>query len=69
MYALEYLKNLRSKDVKKGCYFEQQLTGEESIYHTLNFVNANQQLVRTCGEKEYLEGLRKTNAGSRCLQT
>jgi hypothetical protein len=67
-YALDYLKNLKPNGLKKGCYFEQQLTGEETLYHTLNFVNGQQGLMRTKGEKAYLEGLKKANFRSPCLK-
>jgi len=60
--ALDYLKNLRSGFLKKRFYFEEQLTGEETLYHTLNFVNAHQHLVNTIGEKKYLETLKEANS-------
>ncbi|PIU60103.1 hypothetical protein COS86_00800 [Candidatus Bathyarchaeota archaeon CG07_land_8_20_14_0_80_47_9] len=66
---MDYLKSLKTNGVKKGCYFEQQLTGEETLYHTVNFVNGEQLLAKTLGERAYLESLRKTNARSKCLQT
>jgi len=52
---LDYLKSLKTNGVKKGCYFEQQLTGEETLYHIMNFVNGEQLLARTFGEKQMLE--------------
>jgi hypothetical protein len=67
-YALEHLKSLKPNGLKKGCYFEGQLTGEENLYQTMNFVNGQQQFARTVGEKEYLENLKKANAQSPCLQ-
>jgi hypothetical protein len=67
-YALAYLRGLKGNGIKKGCYFGQQLTGEESIYHTMNFVNGQQQIMKTTGEKAYLESLKKANAKSTCLQ-
>jgi hypothetical protein len=60
---LAHLKSL------KGCFFDQQLTGDESIYHTMNFVNGQQQIMKTTGEKAYLDGLKKANAKSNCLKT
>jgi hypothetical protein len=65
--ALDYLKSLKTNGIKKGCYFEQQLTGEETLYHIMNFVNGEQLLAKTFGEKAYLESLKKTNARSSCL--
>jgi hypothetical protein len=67
-YALEHLKSLKPNGLKKGCYFEEQLTGEENLYQTMNFVNGQQQFVRKASEKEYLESLKKTNARSPCLK-
>jgi hypothetical protein len=55
-------------NVKKGCYFEQQLTGEESLYHIMNFVNGQQQIVSAVGKKAYLTELKRTNADSDCLK-
>src|SRR5512136_1063079 len=66
-YALDYLRSLRLNGLKKGCYFREQLSGEESLYHTLNFVNAQQHFVKETGEKAYLENLKRTNSKSPCL--
>ena len=67
-YALDYLRSLKPNGLKKGCYFREQLSGEESLYHTLNFVNGQQKFMRETGEKAYLENLKRTNAKSPCLQ-
>ena len=67
-YALDYLRSLKPNGLKKGCYFQQQLTGEESLYHTLYFVNGQQQLARAAGEKAYMENLKKANGRSPCLR-
>jgi hypothetical protein len=67
-YALDYLRSMRPNGLKKGCYFEEQLKGEENLYQTMNFVNGQQQFLRTVGEKNYLESLKKANARSPCLQ-
>ena len=67
-YALAHLKSLKGKGITKGCYFDQQLTGEESVYHTMNFVDGQQQILKTTSEKAYLESLKKANAKSTCLQ-
>jgi len=61
------LRSLKPNGVKKGCYFKGQLKGEETIYHTLQFVDAEQLLVNKLGEKNYLESLKKANARSPCL--
>ena len=66
--ALDYLKSLRPNGVKKGCHFRGQLTGEESLYHALNFVNAQQNLANTVGGKKYLKDLKKANSSSPCLR-
>jgi hypothetical protein len=66
-YALSYLRSLKENGIKKGCYFKEQLTGEETLYHTLQFVNAQQLLVNELGEKKHLEEIRKINSKSPCL--
>jgi len=60
--ALDYLKSLNPNSFKKGCYFEEQLSGEETLYHTLDFVNAQQHLINTIGEKKYLDALKEANS-------
>jgi hypothetical protein len=67
-YALEHLKSMKPNGLKKGCFFVEQLTGEENLYQTMNFVNGQQQFLRNVSEKEYLESLKKANARSPCLQ-
>ncbi len=59
--ALDYLKSLNGAEVEKGQYFNEQLTGEETLYHTLSFVDAQQNLVKELGEEQYLEELKKAN--------
>jgi hypothetical protein len=66
-YALSYLKSLKHNGIKKGCYFKDQLTGEETLYHTLAFVNGQRDLMKASSEKKYLEELKKANASSTCL--
>lgn len=67
-YALEYLRSLKPNGLKKGCYFQQQLKGDENLYQTLNFVNGQQQFLRGQDEKAYLENLKKANYDSPCLR-
>ena len=67
-YALNYLRGLKSNGVKKGCYFQEQLTGEETLYHTLSFVNSQQRIAEVLGKKKYLEDLKKANSTSPCLR-
>jgi DNA-binding transcriptional ArsR family regulator len=62
--ALDYLKSI-NPEARKGCYFEEQLSGEETLYHTLDFVNAQQHLVNTLGEREYLTTLEEASARAR----
>jgi hypothetical protein len=66
--ALEYLKNMKPNGLKKGCFFEQQLNGEENLYQALNFVNGEQHVAQGRGERAYLTSLKKANARSPCLQ-
>jgi hypothetical protein len=68
MYALAYLKALRPNGIRKGCYFEGQLTGEETLYHTLAFVDAQSHMLKATGDKKYLDELRKANERSPCLR-
>jgi hypothetical protein len=65
-YALDHLKGL--KYIERGCFFSQQLTGEESLYHTMNFINGQQQLLRASGETAYLDSLKRANRKSDCLR-
>lgn len=58
--ALDYFKSLRS-GVTKKFYFEEQLTGEETLYHALSFVEAQQHLVNTVGKRKYMKFLKETN--------
>jgi DNA-binding transcriptional ArsR family regulator len=60
--ALDYLKSLRPNGVKKGKYYKEQLLGDETIYHALDFVNAHQSLADKVGKEKYIETLEKTNA-------
>ena len=67
-YALDHLKSMKLDGLKKGCYFKEQLTGEENLYQIMTFVNGQQQFMRRAGEEEYLESLKKANVRSSCLQ-
>jgi DNA-binding transcriptional ArsR family regulator len=58
---LDYLKSLRPKGVKKGKYFKEQLAGDETMYHALDFVNTHQSLADKIGREKYIETLEKTN--------
>jgi len=60
--ALENFRNLEANGAEKGFYFNEQLTGEETLYHTLELVNGQQRLVNQLGEKQYLEELKKANS-------
>lgn len=67
-YALEYLRSLKLDGLKRGCYFQQQLKGDENLYQTLNFVNGQQQFLYGRDQKAYLENLKKANSESPCLR-
>ena len=60
--ALDYLKSLKPNGIKKGRYFKEQLIGDETIYHALDFVNAHQSLADKVGKEKYIETLERTNA-------
>jgi len=60
--ALDYLRDIDPEGFKKGSYFAEQLSGEETLYHTLDFVNAQQNLVKTLGERKYIDSLERTNS-------
>jgi len=60
--ALDYLKSFKPEGIESGFYFGEQLTGEETLYHTLAFINGQQSLVNELGEKQYLEELKKANS-------
>jgi len=66
--ALDHFKSVKPDGVEKGCYFNEQLTGEETLYHTLELVNGQQRLVNEHGEKQYLEELKKANSNSSCIR-
>jgi hypothetical protein len=66
-YALKYLRSLKPNGIKKGCYFAEQLSGDETLYHTLQFVNASSNLLNGMGEKEYMRYLTKKNSKSICF--
>jgi hypothetical protein len=53
------LKSLNSKSAEKGFYFNEQLTGEETLLHTLEFVEGHQRLVNELGEETYLKELKE----------
>jgi len=61
--ALDYLRSLSPPiGFKKGSYLQEQLSGEETLYHTLDFVDAQQHLINTIGEKRYLDALQEANS-------
>jgi DNA-binding transcriptional ArsR family regulator len=43
---------------------QEQLSGDETLYHTLDFVDAQQHLIQTLGEEKYLDALKETNSKS-----
>ena len=60
--ALDYLKSLKPNGIEKGKYFKEQLAGDETMYHALDFVNAHQSLAKKIGKEKYIETLEKVNA-------
>jgi len=62
--ALDFFKSQETNGMERGCYFNEQLTGEETLYHALEFINGQQRLVRELGEKKYLEELKKANSNN-----
>lgn len=61
--ALDYLRSLSPPSgSKKGSYLQEQLSGEETLYHTLDFVDAQQNFINTVGEKKYLDALKEANS-------
>ena len=68
MYALSHLKDMKTNGITKGCFFKEQLTGEETLYHTLQFINAEQNIAKTIGNEKYLDEIKKANSRSPCLK-
>lgn len=62
--ALDYFRSLEGNDIEKGHYFGEQLTGEETLYHTLAFTDGQQSLVDELGEKQYLKELKKADSST-----
>jgi len=60
--ALDYFKSLKLDNAEKGFYFNGQLNGEETLYHTLAFTDGQQGLVNELGEKQYLKELKKADS-------
>jgi DNA-binding transcriptional ArsR family regulator len=68
--ALDYLRSLSPPTGShKGSYLQEQLSGDETLYHTLDFVDAQQHLIKTLGEDKYLDTLKETNSKSAKLFT
>jgi len=62
--ALDYLRSLKPEEAEKGFFYGEQLTGEETLYHTLEFTNAQQNLVNELGQKKYMRKLKKAGKGT-----
>jgi len=56
--AIERIKN---SNTNRGEHFKGQLTGEETLYHVLNFVNGQQLMANRMGEERYVEKLNQEN--------
>ena len=52
---------INRSSMDRGEYFRGQLTGEETLYHVVSFVNGQQQMVNRIGEKRYIEELNQEN--------
>ncbi len=64
--ALSHSRSVKSDETIKGCFFKEQLSGEETIHRTLKFVNGEQNIAKTFGNGEYLERINKANSESPC---
>ncbi|MDH5438078.1 MAG: hypothetical protein OEX76_04160 [Candidatus Bathyarchaeota archaeon] len=56
--ALDRIKN---SSLNRGHYYTGQLTGEESMYHVLHFVNRQQNIVNKIGKEKYMKELKHEN--------
>jgi len=63
-HCREALDRIKNSEVERGHYFQGQLTGEESLYHVLRFVNVHQNRVREIGRQKYVKLLEDETAGS-----
>lgn len=56
--ALDRIKN---SNLERGRYYTGQLTGEESLYHVLHFVNRQQNAINKIGKEKYVKELKQEN--------
>jgi hypothetical protein len=56
--ALDHIKN---SNLERGNYYTGQLTGEESLYHVLHFVNSQGNIIKRIGKEKYMKELRQEN--------
>ena len=54
--ALDRIKN---SSLEKGQFYKGQLTGEESLYHVLRFVNSQQKIINRVGKEKYMKELKQ----------
>jgi len=62
-HCSEALNRIKNSEVERGHYFQGQLTGEESLYHVLRFVNVHQNRVREIGRQKYVKLLEDEPTG------
>lgn len=55
------IERIKDSNGDRGEYFRGQLTGEETLYHVLSFVNGQQQMINRIGERRYVEDLNQEN--------
>jgi len=56
--ALDRIKN---SSLERGHYYRGQLTGEESLYHVLHFVNSQENVINKIGKEKYINELKQEN--------
>ena len=55
------IERIKWSNTDRGEYFKGQLSGEETLYHVLSFVNSQQQMINRIGERRYVEELNQVN--------
>jgi len=55
------LDRIKSSSLERGHYYNGQLTGEESLYHVLRFVNTQQNIIKEMGKERYVKELKQEN--------
>jgi len=55
------LDRIKNSNLERGRYYAGQLTGEESLYHVLHFVNSQQNVINKIGKEKYVKELEQEN--------